>query len=65
MSYFLDPSTSRHYFLWKTDHLLTLQVSKIMIEELGNDGLSFKAGSSPKLLLQPDRLEEVLIVEAP
>jgi beta-xylosidase len=36
-----------------------------MMQELNKNGLSFVPGSSPQLLLRTDRLQEMLIVEAP
>ena len=65
-NYFLDPSTGRHYLLWKTDHLVGLHISSVVIQKLRKDGLGFVEGSSPQQIMEDDDLpNEQRIVEGP
>ena len=64
-SYFLDPSTGKHYLVWKTDHISRPGGSDVVLQELNEDGVSFAEGSERHVIMQDDQPEEQRIVEGP
>ena len=54
-SYFKDPVTGKDYLLWKTDKLVPLIIGVIYIQELEENGIALKNGSSKVKILQVDQ----------
>ena len=54
-TYFKDPATGKSYLIWKTDKLVPLIIGVIYIQELEENGIAMKNGSSKVKILQVDQ----------
>jgi len=54
-TYFKDPQSQKDFLIWKTDTLLPFSISSVYIQELNEDGVSFKNDSEPLEIMKADK----------
>ena len=62
---YVDPGNGKAYLVWKAEGHPGVAPQRLIAQQLRPDGLAFAPGSSPNVLLQPDRPWEAGVVENP